>query len=225
MEEKAVFFFDIDNCLYPRSLKILDLMSSKIDDYFKLKLDVSEEEALRIHTQYMMDYGLAIEGLVRHHSIDPLDYNSKVDDSIPIFDIIKPDPKLRSFLESFNRSKVKLWLLTNAYKTHASRVIKALDVEDLFEGCTFCDYTEPVLVCKPKPEMFTRAMQQAGVTDKNKCYFVDDSAKNVRGAKAFGWKLAAHFLEPEDPSPAVPVGDCEVRDLAELKTIVPELFV
>ncbi|KAK9472507.1 HAD-like domain-containing protein [Dipodascopsis tothii] len=222
---KSVFFFDIDNCLYARSYKIHQIMAKLIDDYFMEKLDLDFDAASELHQRYYKDYGLAIEGLVRHHEIDPLEYNSKVDDMLPIADVLKPDPKLRAFLESFDRTKVKLWLFTNAYKTHAQRVIKALGLEGLFDGLTFCDYAEPILICKPKPEMFERAMAAAGVTDKSKCYFIDDSYTNIKGSKAFGWAKSIHFLDPEDPVPAVPAGDAVVRDFAELRELVPDLFV
>ena len=66
-------------------------------------------------------------------------------------------------------------MFTNAYKSHAQRVLKILDLEDQFEGMTYCDYAEPVLVCKPKSEMFGKAMREAGVVDVARCHFIDDS--------------------------------------------------
>jgi pyrimidine and pyridine-specific 5'-nucleotidase len=42
-------------------------------------------------------------------------------------------------------------------------------------GVTYCDYGQEVLICKPKSEMYEKAMSEAEVTDKAKCLFVDDS--------------------------------------------------
>lgn len=133
---------------------------------------MSKEDATYLHQRYYKDYGLAIEGLVRHHKIDPLEYNAKVDDALPLDDIIKPDLKLRKLLEDVDRSKVKLWLFTNAYINHGRRVVKLLGIEDLFEGITYCDYGAASLLCKPSPEMYAKAMREAGVTDPKECYFV-----------------------------------------------------
>ncbi len=133
---------------------------------------MSKEDAAYLHQRYYKDYGLAIEGLVRHHRIDPLEYNAKVDDALPLDDIIKPDPKLRKLLEDVDRSKVKLWLFTNAYINHGRRVVKLLGIEDLFEGMTYCDYGAERLLCKPSPEMYAKAMREAGITDPKECYFV-----------------------------------------------------
>ena len=122
--------------------------------------------------KYFRDYGLAIEGLVRFHKVDPLEYNAKVDDALPLEDILKPDPQLRNLLKNIDRSKVTPWLFTNAYVTHGKRVVKLLDVEDCFDGITYCDYAAKRLVCKPHKDMFERAMKEAGVEDVNDCYFV-----------------------------------------------------
>ena len=119
-----------------------------------------------------MDYGLSIQGLVKHHQVDPLDFNEKVDDAIPLEEVLTPNPNLRKLLEDIDSSKVKLWLLTNAYITHGQRVVRILGVDDLFEGITYCDYATADLVAKPSREMYKKAMQDAGVECVQDCYFV-----------------------------------------------------
>src|SRR5262245_6743052 len=120
-------------------MRVHDRMAILIDEYFAKNLSLSWEEAVKLHKEYYQNYGLAIEGLVRHHQIDPLDYNSKVDDALALDDIITPNPELRRLLEDVDRSKVRMWLFTNAYVTHGKRVVRLLGIEDLFEGMTYCD--------------------------------------------------------------------------------------
>ncbi|KAF2723351.1 pyrimidine 5-nucleotidase [Polychaeton citri CBS 116435] len=220
---RKVFFFDIDNCLYPKSYKIHDHMSLLIDEYFQHHLALTREEANELHMRYYKDYGLAIEGLVRHHKVDPLEYNRKVDDALPLDDIIKPSPQLRKLLLDIDTSKYKLWLFTNAYLTHGERVVRLLGVEDLFEGITYCDYAAERLLCKPAQETFSKAMREADVSDPQDCYFVDDSMINVKGAKTYGWH-AVHLVEPEVKPPASPVGHFQIQHLEELRTCFPEIF-
>lgn len=152
--------------------KVQDLMAELIDKYFEEHLNLPWDDAVKLHQEYYKNYGLAIEGLVRHHQIDPLEYNTKVDDALPLEGIIKPNPELRQLLEDIDRSKVKVWLLTNAYVTHGKRVVKLLGIDDQFEGLTFCDYAEMPLVCKPHPDMYRKAMKHAGVERVEDCYFV-----------------------------------------------------
>jgi pyrimidine and pyridine-specific 5'-nucleotidase len=135
-------------------------------------LSLDHANAFKLHREYYTTYGLAIKGLVRHHKIDPMDYNKQVDDALPLESIIFPDPELRKLLESVDRSKVKLWLFTNAYKDHGNRVVRLLGVQDMFEGMTYCDYAAERLICKPHPDMFAKAMSEAGIGDIRGCFFV-----------------------------------------------------
>lgn len=142
------------------------------DEYFTTHLEVSRAEAIELHQRYYTDYGLAISGLILHHKVDPVEYNRKVDDALPLDTIITPDPNLRTLLEDMDKSKVKLWLLTNAYITHGKRIVKLLGVEDLFEGITYCDYATVPLVCKPHEEMYVKAEAEAQAPSSKDCYFV-----------------------------------------------------
>lgn len=171
-DNRQVFFFDIDNCLYPRNRKVHDIMQELIDQYFIKHLSLSAEDALMLHQKYYREYGLAIEGLYRHHKINPLDFNREVDDALPLDDILKPDLELRHLLQRFDKVKVKMWLFTNAHITHGMRVVKLLGVEDCFEGITYCDYAAKELLCKPRPEMFEKAEREAGAPSPDQCYFV-----------------------------------------------------
>lgn len=147
-------------------------MSKLIDEYFMKHLNLDQSEAFRLHQEYYKNYGLAIEGLVRHHEIDPLEYNRQVDDALPMEEILSPDPGLRKLLEQIDKSKAKMWLFTNAYVNHGKRVVKILGIEDLFEGLTYCDYGANPLLCKPAEAMFRKAMREAGVEKMEDCYFV-----------------------------------------------------
>jgi pyrimidine and pyridine-specific 5'-nucleotidase len=99
--------------------------------FFIKHLCVTPEDALMLHQQYHTDYGLAIEGLARFHKIDPMEFNREVDDALPLDDILSPDPELRALLEAFDKTKVKLWLFTNAHITHGMRVVRLLGVGEL----------------------------------------------------------------------------------------------
>ncbi|GAQ06426.1 suppressor of disruption of TFIIS [Aspergillus lentulus] len=247
-DPRPVFFFDIDNCadmescaaLLSRSgapptrsptrtdmasaeCNIHDEMQKLIHQFFVKHLSLSAEDAHMLHQKYYKEYGLAIQGLTRHHTIDPLEFNREVDDALPLDKILKPDPKLRKLLEDIDKSKVKMWLLTNAYITHAQRVIKLLKVDDLFEGITFCDYSRPPLICKPSQDMYEKAEIEARVPSTEQCYFVDDSHLNCKHAAERGW-TTVHLVEPTLPVPRVPASQYMIRSLEELRTLFPQFF-
>jgi pyrimidine and pyridine-specific 5'-nucleotidase len=192
-----------------------------------------------LHFKYYREYGLAIEGLVRHHKVDPLEYNRKVDDALPLDDVITPDPQLRELLEDLDQTKVKPWLFTNAYINHGKRVVKLLGVDDLFEGITYCDYGATPLLCKPAKEQFDKAEAEAGAPSTDQCYFVgmlsvagnlcsmltllDDSDLNCAHAYMRGWN-AVHLLEPGDKEPPVMRYKHRISSLQELRDIFPQFF-
>ncbi|KAJ7638912.1 HAD-like domain-containing protein [Roridomyces roridus] len=153
-------WLDIDNTLYSAQSGISAHMGKKIHQYF-LGMGLEEEEASALHLQYYTKYGLALRGLMLHHDVDPLDFDRKCDQSLPLEDLIKPDPALRKLLQDIDRSKIRL---------HAERVLRILNLDDQIEGLIFCDYTQPNFSCKPDPEFYHQAMEKAGVTDPSTCY-------------------------------------------------------
>lgn len=100
-----------------------------------------------------------------------MEFNTLVDDALPLDGVITPDPALKKLLEDMDKSKIRLWAFTNAYVTHAKRVLRLLGVEALFEGVTYCDYGQWPLVCKPMVEMFEKAEREAG-SGGGECFFV-----------------------------------------------------
>ncbi|EAW14195.1 putative pyrimidine 5'-nucleotidase [Aspergillus clavatus NRRL 1] len=202
---------------------IHDEMQKLINQFFVKHLSLSSENAHMLHQKYYKEYGLALEGLTRHHTINPLRFNCEVDDALPLDKILKPAPELRKFLEDIDTSKVKPWLLTNAYITHARRVVKLLGVDDLFEGITYCDYAHPPLVCKPSQDMYEKAEIEAQALSTEECYFVDDSYLNCKHAAERGW-TTVHLVEPMLPVPPVPASQYMIRSLEELRKLFPQLF-
>lgn len=198
-------------------------MQELIDSFFVRHLALSAEDALMLHHKYYKEYGLAIEGLARHHKISPLEFNREVDDALPLDEVLHPDLELRQFLENFDRTKVKLWLFTNAHITHGSRVVKLLGIDDLFEGITYCDYAAETLLCKPAAEMFEKAEKEAKAPSSSQCFFVDDSALNCKHAQQRGWETA-HLVEKGEPQPAAKASKYQISHLSELRGLFPQLF-
>lgn len=118
----------------------------------------------------------------------------------------------------------RLWLFTNAYKNHAKRVISLLGIGDLFDGLTYCDYSQNDLICKPMKECYDRALFEAGVTNYDNCYFVDDSAINVKAAVELGFKKVIHFIERDEDLTNTVEGSLLIRDILQLPKVLPELF-
>lgn len=105
---------------------------------------------------------------------------------------VRVENHLKSFI---NKMKVRPWVFTNAGQSHAMRVLERLELLECFEGIVYCDYSEADFPSKPEVLSYERAMEAAGVSGRpDLCYFVDDSAENVRIAReVIGW--TAFLLE------------------------------
>ncbi|KAF9336153.1 hypothetical protein BG006_009564 [Podila minutissima] len=221
--EPRVFFFDIDNTLYPKDSGIPDLMKEKIEHYFR-SAGIDHDDGIVVHHfiydpsfqqlsyRYYIDYGLAIRGLVLHHP------DEKVDGALPLEEILQENIPLRDMIKSMNIEKK--WLYTNAGKQHAERVVKFLGLEGLFDGLTYCDYNDKAFTCKPDADSFRKAMREAGVVHASNCYFVDDSAANCDKAMDIGW-TAVHVAD----DPAVSnYGHFQIASIMELPKVLPEFW-
>ncbi|GAA5934876.1 hypothetical protein JCM10213_007886 [Rhodosporidiobolus nylandii] len=205
---KKIVLFDIDNCLYSKDCGIAELMKERIRAYF-LKTGLSEEEAAELHAHYYKEYGLAIRGLVRHHKVDPLDYDKHCDAALPLEQVLAPDAKLQALLRDIDREKCHVWALTNAYVNHAVRVLKLCGLSEFFEGVVSCDYGAGEFSCKPEAAFFSEALSSISTPPPpvSSLYFVDDSALNIKGANALGWGHCVLFDERGDE--AVRLGGLE----------------
>lgn len=204
LKNKKIFFFDIDNCLYKRSTRIHDMMQVKIHNYFKQNLQLNDEQAHALHVNYYKTYGLALEGLVRNHQVDALEYNSQVDDLLDLKSVLSYNEELRSLIIKIRESHHYdvLWLITNAYKNHALRVISFLGLGDLFDGLTYCDYSHFPIICKPMKEFFFQTLDTVQVDKEDpaaleQVSFVDDSEINVKAAFDLGFGKVYHYVEVE----------------------------
>jgi len=118
-------------------------MQILIDNFFRTHLSLSENDAMMLRQRYYKEYGLSLEGLARHHKVDPMEFNREVDDALPLDEILSPDPDLRALLCSFDPAKVKLWLFTNAHVTHGKRVVQLLGIgKETYFLNTRCKKTE-----------------------------------------------------------------------------------
>ncbi len=116
---------------------------------------------------------------------------------------------MKRLLSDIDRTRVRVFAATNAYKHHADRVLRLLDLEDQVEGVVYCNYAVPDFACKPELDYYRAAMAVVGVTPDTRHYFVDDSSLNIVAAKEIGWHSCIYFREEDDPLPTPPANASE----------------
>ena len=176
----TTIFFDLDNTLYPPGSNLWKVIKERMSDYMRERMNIPEADIPQLREKYYREYGTTLRGLQANHDLDEDDFLAYVHD-LPLRDYLTPDPVLRSIIGSLPTRNL---IFTNADLPHAERVLKVLELDDLFP--TIIDVRAVSPYCKPMPEAFKIALEAAGETDPSKCVMIDDLPSTTRAAKDQG---------------------------------------
>jgi len=176
----TTLFFDLDDTLYPSSTGLWHAIKERMNMYMRERLCIPEADIPTLREHYFKTYGTTLNGLQRHHQVDKDEYLAYVHD-LPLKDYLTPDPLLRQVIASLPTRNL---IFTNADVSHARRVLKILQLDDLFDTIVDVNAVEPY--CKPMPESFAIAQELADEPDPRKCVMIDDLARTTRAALDVG---------------------------------------
>jgi len=188
----STIFFDLDDTLYPSSSGLWKAIKERMNIYMRDVLHIPEEEVPALREHYYKTYGTTLRGLITRHEVNEQDFLAFVHD-LPLKDYLKPDPLQRKIIASLPTRNL---VFTNADIHHARRVLKALELDDLFE--TIIDVNAVSPYCKPNPESFAIAQDLADEPDPRKCVMIDDLPRTTRAALNAG--MASILYGTDEPS-------------------------
>lgn len=171
---------DLDNTLYPESSAMDAGFSTRIIRFVADFLNTNEEEAARLRRENLPRFGTTFEWLKKSCGLKDDDLFFAAVHPASEVEEVAPDPALRGFLLSFG---VPLLLLTNAPFIHAERMLKRLNVFDIFSK--IYDLIWNGGIGKPYASAFLNPLADAGFSPQD-ALFLDDSPKYVLGYKAVG---------------------------------------
>ena len=174
-----VLIFDLDNTLYPAEKQLFNLIDVRINRYMIEIAGIPAPEVDALRRKYWSLYGVTLQGLIRHHEVDPEDYLLYVHD-IDVCSRLTPDLVLRETLANLPQRKA---VFTNGSVCHADRVLSALGIQDMFEKVY--DIRIAAYQPKPYPEPYHAVLAELGSTAE-RCIMVEDSRDNLHTAKKLG---------------------------------------
>jgi putative hydrolase of the HAD superfamily len=174
-----VLIFDLDNTLYPAEKQLFSLIDVRINRYMTEVVGIPAPEVDALRRDYWRLYGVTLQGLIRHHGVDPEDYLFFVHD-VDVASLLAPAPALREVLASLPQRKA---VFTNGSLCHADRVLSALGIEDMFEKVY--DIRIAAYQPKPYPEPYHAVLAELGTT-ADRCIMIEDSRDNLHTAKRLG---------------------------------------
>jgi putative hydrolase of the HAD superfamily len=205
-------FLDVDDTLYPSSSGVWQAIGQRINLYMQERLGIPSDRVRAVRDDYFRTYGTTLNGLIVNFDVNPLDYLTYVHD-IPLEEMLRPDPELRSMLEGMPQQRV---VLTNASREHAERVMRRLGIREVIDRVI--DILDLEMTSKPQPEAYLRALTLVGESDPSACVAVDDLLANLETAHGLGMTTVLVARDGEGP-----VVDYRIARLAELAGAVPGL--
>ncbi len=209
-------FFDLDGTLYSNANGIWLEIKQRISRYMIDVMGFTYEEQTAVRDRYLREYGTTLRGLQIHHKVNTEEFLAYVHD-VKVEAYIKPSRELEKFIEQL---PLKKWIFTNADDAHAGRVLKALGLQNCFDG--IIDIHKLNFACKPLPQAYEMALKTAGVERPQECVFVDDMVRNLVPAKAMGFYTV--LVDEDGHADAEPLWDCRVEKVTDLRQALPGLW-
>lgn len=177
---KAVLF-DLDNTLYPAERDLFSLIDVRINHYMAAQVGIDQHEVDGLRRQYWKDYGTTLQGLIRHHQVDPEEYLDFVH-AVDVGSRLSVDDELRRSIEKL---QVPSYVFTNGSRCHVDRVLTALGLDGLFVD--IFDIRIANYQPKPNPDPYQQVLAKLALSGEQ-CVMVEDQPQNLETAKNFGMK-------------------------------------
>lgn len=183
----TTWVFDLDNTLYPPSVRLFDQIEVRMTAWVMDALSVDAATADHLRKHYWATYGTTLAGLMREHDVDPGPYLTDVHDIS--FDALEPDPDLATAINALPGRRI---VYTNGTEPYARQVIAARGLDGLFDAVYGVEHAG----FRPKPERlaFEAIIAQDGFHPERAAMFEDD-ARNLAAPHEMG--MATVHVAPE----------------------------
>ena len=180
--------FDLDNTLYPPTVRLFDQIEVKMTHYVMNELGVDRQKADHLRQHYWREHGTTLAGLMKEHDIDPRPYLKEVHEIS--FSKLEPDDELRRCVSELPGRKI---VYTNGSAPYAERVLAARGlsgVMDAVYGVEDANYRP-----KPEPEAFAAIFAKDGVRPDTSAMF-EDEPRNLAAPFEMGMRTIHVAPEP-----------------------------
>ena len=183
---QRVWLFDLDNTLHDGSGASLGHITAQMTQYMIDELSISREEADRLRRLYWLRYGATLLGLVRHHGVKAGHFLHHTHQLPGLEQRLRSHPHDVAALAALPGRK---YILTNAPRVYAERVLRALDLLPLFDGVIAIEDMTMYGHLRPKPDarMLRHMARRLGV-QPHQCTLVEDTLEHQKAARRIGMK-------------------------------------
>jgi putative hydrolase of the HAD superfamily len=172
------WIFDLDNCLYPASTGLFELIDERMAAYIQRLLDCGPDEAKRIQKSHFHAHGTTLAGLMKENGVDPHHFLGDVHDIT--FDRVQSDERLARLLPLLPGRR---FIFTNGDAPYARRVLERIGIGSHFDELHDIHASS----YRPKPDPYGyRLLCDRFNIEPSRALLVDDMVQNLAPAKALG---------------------------------------
>lgn len=181
-----VWLFDLDDTLHDATYASMGPLRLAMAQYVQRHLGLSEEAASALRQQYWRRYGATLLGLVRHHGVKPSHFLEETHQLPDMEALLRMSAHDRAALRRLSGRK---YILTNAPRSYAMRVLRTLELLGEFDGVITIDEMQMFGHLRPKPD--ARMLRHVAARLKvppSRCVLVEDTLQHQRAAHGIGMK-------------------------------------
>lgn len=180
----TVWLFDLDNTLHDAGTQVFGDLKTSMRAFIQRELQVDADEAQRLNLHYWHRYGATLLGLMRHHGVQAAHF---LHDTHRLPGLEQRVSGHRHDFEALRRLPGRKFILTNAPRAYALRVLGALRIGHLFDGVIAIEDMAMFGDLRPKPDarMLRRMAVKLGVP-AGRCVLVEDTLVHQKAARRVG---------------------------------------
>jgi putative hydrolase of the HAD superfamily len=181
-----VWLFDLDDTLHDASSASLPGLHMSFGAYIQQHLQLTQEESDALRRKYWLRYGATLLGLVKHHAVDAAHFLHHTH-LLPGL-----EAAVRGHAHDFaalKRLRGRKYILTNAPRAYAERVLGVLGIGRCFEGLISIEDMHMFGELRPKPDarMLRTLLARLRVSASH-CVLVEDTLQHQKAARRVGMK-------------------------------------
>lgn len=210
MNRFQTIVFDLDGTLYPRNSPVMDELDRRMGLYMERVTGLPPAEAHQLRKHYWRTYGTTLNGLQKFYAVDTEEYLAYTH-GFDARDLLRPNPALNAMIARLPQRKL---IFTNGTHEHADNILRALDLENVFDGILALRDFDFRPKPDPKPyETLRRRLRHA----PQQAVFVEDSAHNLPPAHAMGMTTVWLTMDSADGHDGV---DHIIHDITDLEQVL-----
>ncbi|MCE4557144.1 pyrimidine 5'-nucleotidase [Pelomonas cellulosilytica] len=181
---ERVWLFDLDDTLHNASHRAMPALNESMTAYIQTHLGLSMHEAVALRHRYWLRYGATLTGLQRHHGIKPAHF---LDETHQLPGLDEHLHGHAHDLAALRRLRGRKFLLTNAPRAYAERVLAAIGLRGMFERLICIEDMACFGESRPKPDarMFRLVLARLGLRPE-RCVLVEDTLIHQKSAHRLG---------------------------------------